>query len=59
MRRVNFHEAKTRLSRLAEEASRGEPFAMAKAVKPLVKVVPLEPKEIDTSRRFGFLKDAH
>ena len=59
MRRVNIHEAKTHLSRLVEEAARGEPFIIAKAGKPMVKVVPLEPAEIDTNRRFGFLKDAN
>jgi len=56
MRRVNIHEAKTHLSRLVEEAARGEPFVIAKAGKPMVKVVPLEPAEVDTSRRFNFLK---
>ena len=59
VRRVNIHEAKTHLSRLVEEAARGEPFVIAKAGKPMVKVVPLEPAEVDTSRRFGFLKDAN
>jgi antitoxin (DNA-binding transcriptional repressor) of toxin-antitoxin stability system len=39
-----------------EEAARGEPFVIAKAGKPMVKVVPLEPAEVDTSRRFGFLR---
>ena len=59
MRRINIHEAKTHLSRLVEEAARGEPFVIAKAGKPRVKVVPLDPAEVDTSRRFGFLKDAN
>lgn len=57
MRSVNIHEAKTHLSRLVEEAARGEPFVIAKAGKPMVKVVPLEPAAAeDTSKRFGFLK---
>ena len=38
MRTVNIHEAKTHLSRLLEEAVKGEPFIIAKAGKPLVKV---------------------
>ena len=59
MRRINIHEAKTHLSRLVEEAARGESFVIAKAGKPMVKVVPLESAEADTSRRFGFLKDAN
>ncbi|HEV7919587.1 MAG TPA: type II toxin-antitoxin system prevent-host-death family antitoxin [Thermoanaerobaculia bacterium] len=54
MKAVNMHEAKTQLSRLVERAAKGEPFAIAKAGKPLVKVaaldVPAEP------RRLGFLK---
>jgi antitoxin (DNA-binding transcriptional repressor) of toxin-antitoxin stability system len=29
---------------------------IAKAGKPIAKLVPLEPKEIDASRRLGFLK---
>ena len=58
MKKVNIHEAKTHLSRLVDEAARGEPFVIAKAGKPMVKVVPLEPAEVDTSRRFGFLRNA-
>ena len=42
---VNIHEAKTQLSRLLDRAARGEPFIIAKAGKPLVKVVPLETPE--------------
>ncbi len=54
MRIVNIHEAKTHLSRLVEQAARGESFVISKAGKPLVKVVPIE----QTSRRskFGFMK---
>lgn len=53
MHTVNIHEAKTHLSRLIEGALRGEPFIIAKAGKPLVKVEALEPPP--TSRRLGFL----
>ena len=42
MERVNIHEAKTYLSRLIEAAAKGEPFIIAKAGKPLVKVVPVD-----------------
>jgi hypothetical protein len=31
MKTVNIHEAKTHLSKLIEEASKGEPFVIAKA----------------------------
>jgi prevent-host-death family protein len=51
---VNIHEAKTHLSRLIEAAVRGEPFVIAKAGKPLVKVTALEPA--DGSHRIGFMK---
>ncbi|MGK6316120.1 type II toxin-antitoxin system Phd/YefM family antitoxin [Neorhizobium sp. DT-125] len=55
MKTVNIHEAKTHLSRLVEEAANGEGFVIAKAGKPMVKVVPLgeAPKK---KRRAGFLK---
>ena len=52
---VNIHEAKTHLSRLLDRASKGEPFIIAKAGKPLVKVVPLETPEADRVRRLGFM----
>lgn len=54
---VNMHEAKTHLSRLVAAAARGETFVIARAGKPLVKVVPLEP--IATNNlgiMFGFAK---
>ena len=56
MKIVNIHEAKTHLSRLAEEAARGEPFIIAKAGKPLVKVVPLDTPPARPQQRLGFLK---
>ncbi len=40
MRTVNIHEAKTHLSRLVREAAQGKPFVIARAGKPLVKVIP-------------------
>ena len=52
---VNIHEAKTHLSRLIDRAVNGEPFIIAKAGKPLVKVVPLEASEPVGTRRLGFL----
>jgi prevent-host-death family protein len=51
---INIHEAKTHLSRLVEKAAKGEPFIIAKAGKPMVKVVPLE--EEKPKRRIGFMK---
>lgn len=55
MRSVNIHEAKTQLSRLVAEAARGEPFIIAKAGRPLVKVVPLDMPASPQPRRLGFL----
>jgi len=54
MRTVNIHEAKTHLSRLVEAAAKGEPFIIAKAGKPLVKVVPVDAPP--APRRFDFMK---
>ena len=51
---VNIHEAKTQLSKLVDRAAKGEPFIIAKAGKPLVKVVALDaPKK---PQRLGFMK---
>lgn len=55
MRTVNIHEAKTHLSRLVEQAAQGEAFVIAKAGKPMVKVVPLGQPEA-APRRLGFLE---
>jgi prevent-host-death family protein len=52
---VNIHEAKTHLSRLVERAAKGEPFVIAKAGTPMVKVVPLTPEDASTTCRLGFL----
>lgn len=56
MRTVNMHEAKTHLSRLVDRAAKGEPFIIAKAGKPLVKVVPLDEPPARAKQRFGFLR---
>ena len=40
---VNVHEAKTHLSRLLERVERGEEIVIARAGKPVAKLVPLEP----------------
>jgi prevent-host-death family protein len=41
---VNIHEAKTQLSKLIERAVQGEEVVIAKAGKPLVKLVKIKPK---------------
>lgn len=55
MRTVNIYEAKTHLSRLVDRAAKGEPFIIAKAGTPLVKVVPIEAPTVQAPRRFDFL----
>jgi prevent-host-death family protein len=55
MRTVNIHEAKTNLSRLVDDAAKGEPFIIAKAGKPLVKVMALDAPAGAQVRRVGFL----
>jgi prevent-host-death family protein len=55
MQTVNIHDAKTHLSRLVDDAARGKAFIIAKAGKPLVKVVPLEAGEAAEAGRLGFM----
>ena len=50
---VNVHEAKTHLSRLIDRAVKGETFVIAKAGKPLVKMVALDAPK--APRRLGFM----
>ena len=49
---VNVAEAKAKLSELLEAALRGEEVIIAKRGKPLVRLVPVEPKK----RELGFLQ---
>lgn len=56
MRTVNLTEAKTHLSRLVSAAAGGEPFIIARAGKPLVKVIAIDSPVRTTRRRTGFLK---
>jgi prevent-host-death family protein len=55
METVNIHEAKTHLSRLIEKAAKGESFIIAKAGKPMVKVVSLDEVVAPKKRRIGFM----
>ncbi len=56
MRTVNIHEAKTHLSRLIEQAVNGEPFVIAKAGKPMVKVEAIGTPVPKPKRRMGFME---
>ncbi|MFA7318178.1 MAG: type II toxin-antitoxin system prevent-host-death family antitoxin [Sulfuricella sp.] len=55
MQTVNIHEAKTKLSRLVEQAVEGDSFIIAKAGKPLVKVTRLDAPSAGQVRRLGFM----
>jgi prevent-host-death family protein len=46
MNKVNIHQAKTHLSRLVDLAASGEEIIIAKAGKPLARLVPYSPKGI-------------
>ena len=56
MRTVNMHEAKTQLSRLVADAAAGEPFVIARAGKPLVKVIAVDAPAAGTKRRLGIME---
>lgn len=53
MQTVNIHEAKTHLSRLVDQAARGESFVIAKAGRPMVQVTAIRPPA--ATKRLGFL----
>lgn len=55
MQTVNIHDAKTHLSRLLEQVANGEPFVIAKAGKPVAKVVPIDSVDTPGSSRIGFM----
>ena len=55
MRVVNIYQAKTHLSRLVREAVEGDPFIIARAGKPMVKVVSVDAPTSTRSGRTGFL----
>lgn len=52
MTMVNMHEAKSQLSKLIEQATSGEEVIIARAGKPVVKLLPIEKKK----RVLGILK---
>lgn len=52
--RVNVHQAKTHLSRLLERAERGDEVIIARAGRPVAKLVPFRARR--SSRRLGLWK---
>jgi len=55
MHTYNIHDAKTQLSKLVELAAKGESFVIAKAGKPMVKVMALDAPDPSQVKRFGFM----
>lgn len=55
MQTYNIHAAKTHLSRLVEQAAKGESFVIAKDGKPMVKVVAIDAPAPRQVKRLGFL----
>ncbi len=55
MKTINIHQAKTQLSKLVDEAYKGEPFVIAKAGKPMVKVAALHIPVGAEVKRIGFM----
>ncbi len=54
MSTINIHEAKTHLSRFVERAAAGEEIIIAKAGKPMAKLVPL--LHMPSRRNLGMFK---
>lgn len=55
METVNIHDAKSRLSKLLEGVTQGKPFIIAKAGKPIARVVSIDAPEVGQVKRLGFL----
>lgn len=55
MRTVNTHEAKTHLSRLLKRVAAGEEIVIARAGKPVARLVPLE--DGGPARELGFVRE--
>ena len=51
---VNLHDAKTNLSRYVEQALDGDDVVIARAGKPLVKLVPVD--STPRKRQLGFMR---
>ena len=56
MKIVNVHAAKTHLSRLLDEAAAGEEIIIAKAGKPVARLVPFEKKNEGVESTLGMWK---
>lgn len=58
---VNIHEAKTQLSRLLARVERGEEVVIARAGRPVARLLPIEPRRtertLDTDRGRVYIAD--
>lgn len=54
MQTVNIHQAKTQFSRLVDAATGGEEIVIAKAGKPVARLMPME--RVKVARRFGHVR---
>jgi prevent-host-death family protein len=55
VKQLNVYEAKTQLSALLDQVSKGESFVIAKSGKPVARLCPIESRKRRKSR-FGFMK---
>jgi prevent-host-death family protein len=55
MQQLNIYEAKSHLSQLVDRASKGDAFIIAKAGRPLVKVVPYR-EDVKRRSRIGGMR---
>jgi prevent-host-death family protein len=55
MKQLNVYEAKTQLSALLDQVSKGASFIIAKSGKPIARLSPIEPRKRRKSR-IGFMK---
>jgi prevent-host-death family protein len=55
MKQLNVYEAKTQLSALLDQVSKGASFIIAKSGKPVARLSPIEPRKRRKSR-IGFMK---
>jgi prevent-host-death family protein len=56
VRTVNIHEAKTHLARYVEQAAKGEEIIIAKAGRPIARLVALAPEQRGP-RKLGIARD--
>jgi prevent-host-death family protein len=55
MQTINIHAAKTQLSRLVDAVAAGEEIIIARAGKPIAKLVPLDAPRAQPKRTLGIL----